>query len=76
MTKEEFIKNCQSLGYCTKKDAEKYCEGKDELTDDDFIEVYRSVNNYHIGKGQGCVLGEHGYSSKRFFGDGGSEGNR
>ena len=75
MTKEEFIKNCQSLGYCTKKEAEKYCEGKDELTDDDFIEVHRSAKEYQI-KCHGRPLGEHGYTSKRFFGDGGSEGNR
>ena len=41
MTKEEFIKNCRSMGYCSKEIATKYCEGKEELTDDDYIEVYR-----------------------------------
>ena len=41
MTKDEFIKNCTSLGYCDKKQAEQYCEGKDELTEDDYIAVYR-----------------------------------
>lgn len=75
MTKDEFIKCCHSLGYCSKTEAEKYCEGKDELTDDDFIEVHRSVKAYQIGK-SGRVIGEHGYTSKRFFGDGAEEGNR
>lgn len=41
MTKEEFIANCRSLGYCSKTTAEAYCKDKDELTDDDYIEVYR-----------------------------------
>lgn len=41
MTKEEFIKNCQSLGYCTKEIAEKYCEDKDVLTEEDYIKVCR-----------------------------------
>lgn len=41
MTKEEFIKNCRSIGYCSKDVAEKYCEGKDEFTEDDYVEVFR-----------------------------------
>lgn len=75
MTKEEFIKSCQSLGYCTKKEAEKYCEGKDELTDDDFIEVHGSFKVYLIGR-SGRVIVENGYTTKRYLCDGGSEGNR
>ena len=44
MTKDEFIKNCKSLGYCTEEQAEKYCEDKDELTENDYVEVYRKAN--------------------------------
>lgn len=45
MTKEEFIKNAVSLGYCSKKIAEEYCEGKVVLTIDDYIEVYRKAES-------------------------------
>lgn len=42
MTKEEFIKDCVSLGYSSKKIAAEYAEAKNgELSDDDFIEVFR-----------------------------------
>jgi hypothetical protein len=41
MTKDEFIQNCRSLGYCSKITAEAYCRDKEELTDDDYIQVYR-----------------------------------
>lgn len=75
MTKEEFIKTSCSLGYCSKKQAETYCEGKDELTDDDYIGVYRMVEEQKPRQ-YGRSLGNGGYTSKRFYGDGGSEGNR
>ena len=75
MTKEEFIKTACSLGYCNKKQAEKYCEGKDTFTDDDYIGVYRMVESQrHITPGR--PLGDGAYTSKRFYRDGGSEGNR
>ena len=41
MEKAEFIKLAVRCGYCSKKIAEEYAEGKDTLSDDDFIEVYR-----------------------------------
>lgn len=41
MTKDEFIKTCALCGYASKKVAREYAEGKDELTDLDFQEVWR-----------------------------------
>lgn len=41
MIKAQFIAGCVMCGYCTKKTAEKYAAGKDDLTDADFEEVYR-----------------------------------
>lgn len=43
MNKDEFVRNAVKSGYCSKKIAEQYAEGKDELTDDDYIEVYRKA---------------------------------
>ena len=47
MTKEEFINLAVSTGYSNKITATEYVEGKDKLTDKDFIEVYRT---YEIKK--------------------------
>lgn len=75
MTKEEFIKTACALGYCNKKQAEIYCENKVTLTDDDYIGVYRMVEGQrHIIPGKS--LGDGAYTSKIFYRDGGSEGNR
>ena len=41
ISKEDFIKYSVSIGYCARKTAEKYAEGKEKFTDDDYIEVYR-----------------------------------
>lgn len=43
MTREEFVKNCVSLGYCSKEVAEIYAEGREELSVDDYIDVYRKA---------------------------------
>lgn len=40
MTKEEFVIACVRSGYATKAVAQCYAEGKEDLTDKDFIEVY------------------------------------
>lgn len=70
MTKQEFLKNVHTLGYAPKKEAEEYCEGRDEFTEDDYIEVYRKAHEklkfHNTGR----------YGSKVFFTDGGEEGNR
>ena len=77
MTKDEFIVSASKSGYCNKKQAEEYCEhkGKEIYTDDDYIGVYRMVESQKH-KAPGRPLGDGAYTTKRFFFDGGSEGNR
>lgn len=41
MTREEFIMICSKCGYATKGVAIVYAKDKTELTEDDFIEVFR-----------------------------------
>ena len=76
MTKDEFIKNAYKMGYCTKKQAEEYCEGKEDFTEDDYIGVYRIVENQEYRTWGGHAIGNGAFTTKRFFGDSGSEGNR
>ena len=79
MTKEEFVKNCCSLGYCTKITAEAYCRDKEELTDDDYIEVYRLGEKIErkLARDGTHSYGRNGArTTKRYLMDGGSEGNR
>jgi hypothetical protein len=79
MTREEFVKNCCSIGYCTKVTAEAYSRDKDVLTDDDYIEVYRMAERIEKKlNGDGTrSYGRHGArSTKHFRRDGGEEGNR
>ena len=75
MTKEEFIKNACASGYCNKKQAVHYCEGKEVFTDDDYIGVYRMAEEQRV-KSHGRSLGDGAYTTKRFLKDGGREGNR
>ena len=75
MTKDEFIETSCSLGYCNRKQAEEYCEGKEMFSDDDYIGVYRMVDAQRH-KPLGRSLGDGAYTSKRYLRDGGSEGNR
>ena len=69
MTKDEFIKNFRSLGYCSKEQAEKYCEDKDELTEDDYIVVYRKSNILEPTNNGSMKCGE-GRTTKRYRPDG------
>ena len=41
MTREEFILAATNSGYCRTKTAREYAQGKDNLTEADFIEVFR-----------------------------------
>ena len=75
MTKEEFIKSATKLGYCTKRQAEEYCEGKEIFTEDDYIAVYRKAECEEY-RYRGIGLGNGGYTTKHYLRDGGSEGNR
>ena len=74
MTKAEFIKSASKMGYCTKEEAEEYCKNRDELTEDDYIEVYRKRESQI--KITGVRLHGGGRRSTHKFKDGGSEGNR
>ena len=77
MTKDEFIKTASKSGYCNKKQAEAYCEhkGKEVYTDEDYIGVYRMVESQKH-KASLRPLGDGAYTTKRYYRDGGSEGNR
>lgn len=75
MTKDEFIKSACKMGYCNKKQAEQYCEGKETFTDEDYIGVYKMVESQRY-KTPGHHLFGGGYTSKLYFLDGGAEGNR
>jgi hypothetical protein len=48
MTKEEFAATCAKCGYASYMFALAYAADKDELTDEDYIEVYRQANRRHI----------------------------
>lgn len=41
MTMEQFIRAATRSGYCRAKTAREYAEGRESLTEDDFIQVYR-----------------------------------
>lgn len=41
MTKDEFTKAALKCGYGCQKTVEKYTEGREEFTDDDFIRLFR-----------------------------------
>lgn len=75
MTRDEFIKTACKMGYCHKKIAEEYSEGKEILTEDDFIEVYRIAEAQEY-KNKGTPFGDGSYAKRSIFSDGESEGNR
>lgn len=70
MTKGEFVLVCTLGGYCGKHAAEEYAKDRNELTDDDIIEVYRQeqekqsridADRDRFGKYQGTK------STKRYY---------
>lgn len=73
MTKDEFIKNSCSLGYCNAMQAEEYCKDRTDFTDDDYVGVYQMVEAQRR-KNCGRPLGKGSYTTKRYLRDGG-EGN-
>lgn len=67
MSRDEFIKSAAKLGYCTKKEAEAYCNKyrEETYTDDDYIEVHRFAKaRNHISRGHALHGG--GTTSKRY----------
>lgn len=81
-TVDEFTKQCVASGYVStggQKSVREWCKEhpKEYYTDEDFIEVYRSMNwrGYPVSRwGWSCTA--NGRTTKRFLKDGGSEGNR
>ena len=67
MPRDEFIKSAARLGYCTKKEAEEYCNKyrEDAYTEDDYIEVCRFVESRRY-RSPGTPLAGGGYTSKRY----------
>lgn len=53
MTRDEFIKLCSKCGYCSKKVAELYAQGKSEFTDKDFEDAFRFAQRIESDKGNG-----------------------
>lgn len=68
MTKDEFIKTAWKAGYCSKKIAEEYAEGKNTFTEDDFIEVFRKAET-HEHKNKGTPMGDGAYAKRSTFRD-------
>lgn len=62
MDKKEFVKTCVLCGYASKRNAIEYAKGKDELTEDDYAEVFR------INERENDL--SHGILSQRCQGDG------
>ena len=69
MTKDEFIANCRSLGYCTKEIAEEYCKDKEVLTDADYIAVFRKAQIKEPFN-NGTMICNNGRTTKRYKPDG------
>lgn len=81
MTKAEFVKNASRAGYCTQSEAAHYCSvhKKEEYTEDDYSEVCRYSNAQYYKQHDRTfrTFGIDGVrSSRHFYEDGGSEGNR
>ena len=43
MDKKEFIESCIECGYANRKIATWYAKDKEELTENDFVEIYRLI---------------------------------
>jgi hypothetical protein len=54
LDKDEFVRMCQLCGYASKKNAKKYAENKETLTDADFKEVFR-INERKNDIGHGVL---------------------
>lgn len=76
MTRDEFLIACFSSGYCSLAQAKEYAGDRQEFTDDDFIEVHRKAEAEHYRSTGDRMLGDGAYTTKRYYHDGESEGNR
>lgn len=67
MSRDEFIRLCLSMGYCTKTTAEKYAGDRENFTDEDFVEVYRLQEHADFMKYREAAVDQvRGYTTKRY----------
>lgn len=66
MTRSEFITSACRMGYCTRPQAEMYCVGKENFTDDDYIKVFEMAQESGRKFG-GVPLYGGGKTTKRYF---------
>lgn len=45
MTYDEFVRICSECGYATTAEAKEYAKGRDDLTEADFVILYRKSRN-------------------------------
>lgn len=70
MLRDEFIRTASRMGYCSKKQAEKYAQHRDEFSEADFIEVFEMVQEEERLKTRhGRQLPFGGRTTKHYFGD-------
>ena len=70
MLRDEFIRKASRMGYCTKKQAEKYAKNQDEFTESDFIEVFemaQAEESARIRHDRELPFG--GRTTKRYYGE-------
>lgn len=80
MNREEFIKLARSSGYGNKESAKKYADrtGREEFTDQDFIELYHESMKWSVckaDKGMRSVYGVNGKTTAMSNGIAGNSGN-
>ena len=72
MTREEFIQAATNSGYCRKRTAKEFAEGRESLTDGDFIEVFRleqvREEREHSRRRDGMKAIENGWTSRDYRG--------
>ena len=72
MTREEFIRAATNSGYCRKRTAREYVDGKESLTEGDFIQVYRMEQDReereHSRRRDGMKAIENGWTSRDYRG--------
>jgi hypothetical protein len=82
MKSNEFIKNCKTMGYCDIKLAIEYCDknAKENYSEEDYVAIFRiHENRLYLKRDNVHYLRSvvnQGKTSKRYYGDGGEEGNR
>lgn len=71
MNREEFIEACVRMGYCSRKIAKEYSEGKDEFSTEDLVAAHRfsewktQDRREHLGTGQ-RPLGDGRYTTLKY----------